>query len=170
MTKTRFRLTPAGREWLSKPLGEVISEEGLPALKGNSIIAIGDISAYVLIKAGIMPKVAVFDFKSRRDPVGQEIASLLKASYPSPFEVENPPGTFSDEFFSIARRAIAESRGIFVKGEEDLLGLAFFVEAPEGWLVIYGQERNFVVVRITKEFKEEVLRNLPKALSAEPQA
>ncbi|MEM4367037.1 MAG: DUF359 domain-containing protein [Candidatus Anstonellales archaeon] len=163
MTKTRFRLTSKGRQWLSEPLGRAISEEELQTLKGRDIIAIGDISAYLLIKAGIAPKVAVFDFKSRRDEVEPKVAQLLRERYPNPILIENPPGSFSENFFLVARKAIAEQRGIFVKGEEDLLGIAFFIEAPEGWVVVYGQDRKFVVIEISPEFKAEVGRRLSEA-------
>jgi len=154
-------MTPELRRKLKSPFGLLIRgspDETMVNLKKlieekkpTKIISVGDVVSDNMMKRGILPNVFVVDNKAMRKP----IASIsLTAGYTA--HLRNPPGTLSDEAWSIMREAIGRERQtvVIVDGEEDLLTLVAVECAPERSFVVYGQpQEGIVVIRVTEQEK-----------------
>mgnify|MGYP001051709271 CR=1 FL=1 len=165
MIKIR-RLTPALRKELISPLGLLIRgsfDETMKKLerlvnkeKSSWIISVGDVVSENMMKHGIQPHVWVVDHKVMREsvtPISIEGAQVL--------HVKNPPGTLTEEAWSVMREALRTRRltKVLVDGEEDLFTMVAVLCAPQNSFVIYGQpEEGIVVVKVTREKREQVRR------------
>ena len=144
---------------LKKPLGEMFQNAGelSTKIKGKRLICIGDICTINLIKIGIIPHLAVFDFKSQRKELEQTLKDILKKNYQDPEKYENIPGTISEELLKDAELLLQKGGGILISGEEDLCALAFILSAKENDLILYGQpNEGIVLIKSTKELKRKI--------------
>jgi len=143
------------RPELKEPLGPVETDaEALLADVDGPLVAVGDIVTYHLEQAGRTPDVALFDARTKREPVDAEVEAALAESDRT---IENPAGTLTAELLSALREAIdaAEPVRIRVDGEEDLAALPAILAAPGGASVVYGQpDEGMVHVRVTPEVRE----------------
>ena len=127
------------RRRLKKPLGEVLPfREALARCRGKKIIAVGDEIVFNFLAEGIVPFIAVFDWKSLRKPVEPGVRKKLAEFYPHPEKVEKPAGEVSEGMFEIAGRMLKTGGALYVEGEEDLFALPFAL-LLEGELLVYGQ-------------------------------
>jgi uncharacterized protein (UPF0218 family) len=158
-----LKLPDVLRERLKAPYGELYRGKGdacvkqvVRNLKDNTkIIAIGDVTTYYLLKAGIVPHMCLVDDMTMRLPVDIEVRMGTAHSSFKDIRVKNPPGLITKELID----AIKDNMGstmpvrIFVDGEEDLAVIPACIYAPDGSAVIYGQPNAGVVVVMVDEKK-----------------
>lgn len=152
----KLKLPESLRDELKKPFGNVAKDaRGIP--KNKTIICVGDIACDDALKAGLKPIVCVYDNKSNRGAI-KPLASIR--DYPATeVGISNPAGELSASAFTEIRKARDASRRtkILVEGEEDLITLAAIKEAAEGWIVVYGQpNEGLVVVEVDEKIKTKV--------------
>ncbi|MGC8676476.1 MAG: DUF359 domain-containing protein, partial [Candidatus Micrarchaeia archaeon] len=114
-------------DYLRKPLsgnyGSIEKEENVAQLlKGKQVISVGDTVTATLLRLGIFPSLAIFDFKTRR---ARRKSRLLERTYPKRIKVKNGQGVISYELWKAIRESIKlKHAAIQVVGEEDLAALA----------------------------------------------
>jgi uncharacterized protein (UPF0218 family) len=127
--------------------------------KANKILAVGDITAYYLLEASIMPDLIIVDHKTKRMPTPEHVRQGVgQPEYPT-VEVENPSATLTERFLDTIRKALEKDGRlrIEVQGEEDLAALPAILYAPLGSAVVYGQPgEGSVLVKVTEEKKRYI--------------
>ena len=174
----RYVLPEALRQELAAPFGPILQSEQLKErLAGvECVVAVGDVVSLTLKLLGITPRVFVCDYQTQRGLGGgrkgeaanetglyeMELGSWGDVS----FAVRNPPTTITRQAWDAIRIALDHPEGpvrILVEGEEDLLGIPCFLEAPDGAAVLYGMpNQGVVVVRVDAAFKARVAALLAK--------
>ena len=151
------------RAELKEPLGSIFSDvDALLAEVEGPLIAVGDVVAFHLERAGRSPDVAVIDERTEREPVSDEIREVLAGA---DVDVENPPATLTEELLDALRDAVDEEAPVRIRvdGEEDLATLPAIVAAPDGASVVYGQPgEGMVLVRVTPEARVHARRLLER--------
>lgn len=158
------RLTPELRKKLKAPLGLLIQgspEETMRKLaelieqeKPAAIISVGDVVSENMLKRNIQPQVLVVDNRVMRKPI-----KPIPMDVDRTLQVKNPPGTLTEEAWTVMQEAIRgdQRTRVLVEGEEDLLTLLAVSYAPENSFVVYGQSHEgIVVVKATKQKKQSV--------------
>lgn len=128
------------RRELSKQYRPLVTVEEIRALcDENEVVAVGDMVCYSLISSGFLPRIAVFDFHTRRSEVDRDWISVLLSVPGAQLTVENPQGVLSVALWNALRRAweFPGRTKIVVRGEEDLAGLAS-IYLMKGGCVVYG--------------------------------
>lgn len=152
-----LRLPNGLKEELKKPQGELLSGDAAVSVVakakagGAPVISVGDRVTCELLSAGVTPDVAVIDGLEMRKPV--ELVD--RGAFVEAFELVNDRGTLNLEGVNVIRSALEHAPSlVLVRGEEDLLGIAAVLAAPEGALVVYGQpSAGVVVVNVDEETK-----------------
>lgn len=159
MVRTVARLPETARASFKEPLGPIYEDvEVLLESAGSPIVAVGDVVTYHLVRAGVIPHVAVIDGITEREPVSEDVASGVPDAERE-FTVENPSGTLSESLLVALQEALSadESTLIRVDGEEDLATLPAILMAPSGASVVYGQPgEGMVRVDVTDARREDV--------------
>jgi uncharacterized protein (UPF0218 family) len=148
-------------------LGDLCKGNGLecvqamnPYLKAAiKLIAVGDMTAFYLLKASIVPDVVIVDNKTKRMPIPDHVVKSLDHDSYKTVEVKNPPATLTKELMDMIRESLQESERIkiVVDGEEDLATLPAILYAPLGSVVVYGQpNEGSVMVKVTTEKKKHI--------------
>jgi uncharacterized protein (UPF0218 family) len=166
----RYVLPDALRAELARPFGPVVAGKDLPALlKGApAVLAVGDVVSLTLKTLGIEPRLFVCDFLTQRGEPDPTYEAELGAWGSVAFRVSNPPATITREAWDAIRQGLAAKPRagpvrVVVDGEEDLLGIPCFLEAPEGSLVLYGMPgKGVVVVAVDAAFKATVAELLAR--------
>jgi len=131
-----------------------------PDLKvAKKLIAVGDMTAFYLLKASVVPDVVIVDNKTKRMPVPDHVVKSLDHDSYKTVEVKNPPATLTNELMNVIRESLQEPERIkiVVDGEEDLATLPAILYAPLGSVVIYGQpNEGSVLVKVTAEKKKHI--------------
>jgi len=155
-----FRLTPQLRRELKDPLGELIRGE-IPEpykrirgeLEGaDYLITVGDIVTENVLKLGIKPDVAVYDYRTKRRDYNPDIDMDAVV-----MTVRNPSGTITKALLNAVRKGLELARRgrrvcIKVAGEEDLAAIPAVLYAPTGSIVLYGQPgEGVVLIKVTPE-------------------
>ena len=153
-----WRLPEALRPELARPFGPVVATEQLAAAVGTDmVLAVGDVVSLTLKRLGIVPKLFVCDFQTQRSKPDPAFWSELGSWGTREIRVHNPPAQLRAAAFQAVRDALADPSApvrIVVEGEEDLLGIPCFLEAPLGAIVLYGMPgRGVAVVRVTPEVR-----------------
>ena len=158
---------------LKKPFGTLILDRDVTPDRirkivsgAKKIVTVGDATTERLVSFGIIPDIAVIDFRERRVSTGRKI------DYPAKeFGCANPSGTISKGAMEILKTAVKEDSRtrVTVDGEEDMLALPLFYMLPIGSVALYGQPlEGIVAVRITKAKQKEALalidRFIPNAV------
>jgi len=166
-------LTPALREKLKSPLGKLIRgsfEETMRKLgelvekeEPSMIVSVGDVVSENMMKQGILPQVIIVDNKVMR----QIITPIPVQAYQT-LAVKNPPGTLTDEAWSVVQQALKQGRRtkVLVDGEEDLLTLVAVLHAPPKSFVVYGQPHEGIVVVKVTEPKKRMVRQIVEAMES----
>lgn len=153
-----FSLPENSRHFFKTPFGYLfrnISEAG-PVLSGRTVYAVGDVVTHNLVKAGISPSIAIVDGLTMRSPCRKDAPLIGRR-----IRITNPAGTITDELIDAIREAVAHPPAtIDVNGEEDLAVIPLVLEAPAESVVIYGQPKEGVVVRIVDAAAKEKAREL----------
>lgn len=180
--KNILHLPEGKRESLRVPIGKVFTgkEENkkevartvaqyILRLKPSFIISVGDIVTLFLQDEGIVPPIAIVDFKTQRKSLSKEERSQLSAPFGERRAYRNKAGTISGKMANIFITNVHKyfklhvSSQIKIQGEEDLLALPAILLAPLGSVVVYGQkDLGVVVVEVTEEKKEEVRKLVEK--------
>jgi uncharacterized protein (UPF0218 family) len=161
-----LKLTGELRDKLKKPYGRLYRGQGSECLtqvirslgKPTRVVAIGDVTTYYLLKAGIVPDMCLVDDITMRLPVDLEIRKGTSHESFKDVRVDNPPGVVTQELMDAIRDNMDSKVPvrIFVNGEEDLAVIPACLYAPLSSAVIYGQpNEGVVVVRVTDEKRKE---------------
>lgn len=149
-------IPPEVREQLKNPLGRFVDAAALRSLKCR-IIAIGDVCTLGLLETGIMPHLAVFDFRSMRHALDPAMVRALRSVFKNPVKYQNPPGTLSEDIIRDAPDLIRKGGAVLIDGEEDLTALAFILAASEADAVVYGQpDEGLVLVKPDEKIKRRI--------------
>jgi len=153
-------LPEAMRAELARPLGRLVrGGEVVAAVKGaDPLVTVGDYTTADLVERGVLPQIAVVDFKTKRieEPRWH---TKLKGVGDWVIVLENPAGMIRKEVWPVISEAFKsrERVRLEVRGEEDLLALACIALAPEGAVVAYGQPgEGAVVVRVDRAARARV--------------
>jgi uncharacterized protein (UPF0218 family) len=122
--------------------------------KPTKIVTVGDRVTQDLTNNQLFPDVLIIDNRVMR----KEIAPI-SATAENTMNVQNPPGTITDEAWQAIETAMREPKRtkITVDGEEDLLTLIAVLAAPENSLIFYGQpHKGIVAVKATSETKQRI--------------
>ncbi|MHB1261760.1 MAG: GTP-dependent dephospho-CoA kinase family protein [Thermoplasmatota archaeon] len=174
----RYVLPEGLRRELGAAFGPIVqSSELVAALEGADIVlAVGDVVSLTLKTLGVTPRLFVCDYQTQRG-LGSGVhrdAANEKTLYELElgnwgelaFRVRNPPTTITREAWDAIRLGLQHDEGpvrVVVEGEEDLLGIPCFLEAPNGSVVLYGMpNQGVVVVRVDAAFKKRVADLLGK--------
>lgn len=164
----KFLLLPEElRSLLKDPLGKLCQGDGLECVQAmdsdlrgaTRLIAVGDMTAFYLQKASILPDLIIVDNKTKREPVPEHISQSLEHDSYKTFEVKNPAATLTRELMDRIKESLSskERVKIVVEGEEDLATLPSILYAPLGSVVIYGQPNvGSVMVKVTVEKKKQI--------------
>lgn len=170
--KKKLILPESLKEELRKPLGKVFENVNkvikfIKLIKPTKIISIGDIISCHLIKNRIIPDMVIFDLKTRRGEVDEDVKKTFKKFFSN--KIVNQPGTISKEAFLTIKNCVEkiltekEKQKVFVEGEEDLLALPVILFSPLNSLVLYGHWQLGVVGVVSDEkMKKKVIGLLKK--------
>lgn len=155
-----YKLPEELRPKLKEPLGPVRStEEAYDTLRqALFVITIGDVTTLEMIERGVEPRVAVVDFKTKREKDDSLRRELVKYGERS-VEADNPAAEITSDLWDALAEAIGEDESTLIKveGEEDLAALPAILLAPEGAIVAYGQpDEGIVTVEVDDESREMV--------------
>ena len=154
------------REELKQPMGKFVKEDEIKSMyeKGVKIIAVGDISVINLIENDIKPFIAIFDLKTKRQPLTKEPKNMLLNHFKNHINVKNPKSTINVELFNIAKSMINSGGTILVEGEEDLVAIPFIRYMKEDMVLIYGMMGKGSVL-IKKDCKKcnEIIKKIIKS-------
>jgi uncharacterized protein (UPF0218 family) len=162
-----LRLPKEKRHLFKSPFGTLYPDiaDVVPLIRGRIVYAVGDVVTYRLIQQGIVPDIAIIDGYSMRVPCSREPVAFERS-----IRVTNPPGTLSDELMRELNYAVAEPPVmIFVVGEEDLAVIPLVIAAPEGAVILYGQPRQGVVLRVVDAAAKQEARQLLSVFIREPE-
>lgn len=160
--KILYKLPKSLRSELKAPLGRLIKtgiyqsiREELSKEKNSRLITVGDVSTETLVKANIIPHIAIVDNKVRRIPRNKEVEVPGSIT----IDAQNPAATITEEAWKAIKNAL-ESKNqpvkVVIKGEEDLLVIPAVIEAPINTLICYGQpDEGVVLIRVTESVKDK---------------
>jgi uncharacterized protein (UPF0218 family) len=155
-----IRLPQSLRSAFKEPFGPVYTDaRTLLEATDGPVIAVGDVVAAHLVRAGRTPDVAVIDGRTKREAVSTDTEATLE-SLPDGEQVKNPAGELTEALLRALVAAIDadEPRVLDVDGEEDLATLPAVVAAADGTGVVYGQpDEGMVLVQVTPETRAEMI-------------
>jgi len=166
------------RSALKDPLGRLCRGMGLECVKAmetelkeaTKIIAVGDVTAYYLLEAGVLPDLIIIDHKTKRATTPEHVKQSNQRDGYKTIEVKNPAACLTEEFMEIIKSSLQgdEKVRIIVDGEEDLATLPVIMYAPLGAAVVYGQPgEGSVVVMVTPDKKEKIKSLMDKMIVEE---
>ncbi len=138
-----YRVPEDLRATLAKPFGmlysgEQVTQKGFADMISQApmVVTVGDRVTETLGRMGRAPDVQVVDSKENRVE-----RAPPEVPYARKIEVQNPPGTITEEAIDGIREAFGGQKPVrvLVDGEEDLLAVPVIVIAPFSALVLYGQ-------------------------------
>jgi GTP-dependent dephospho-CoA kinase len=154
-----MEITPAIRELLKKPLGALVKDaSGIP--KSTGVVAIVDSASDALLSVGIEPKMLVYDGMTQRQSVG--ISDKIRSYDAKEYRVKNPAGHLEKGVFDLFKKLLKskDPSRVFVVGEEDLTALAAIVESPLGYVVVYGQPNEGLVIVEVNEKSKSIAKSI----------
>ncbi len=123
----------------------------------SKVIGIGDVICQTLEVVGAVPHVCVIDGRTRRRFSGYWVS---EENFDRVVMVRNPRSHITEEAYGAIKEAIkalgkGERTLILVDGEEDLLALPAFAEAPNGYCIVFGVPgKGVMVIEVSDEVKE----------------
>ena len=160
--KILYELPKSLRSELKAPLGRLIKtdiyqtiREELLKEKNSRLITVGDVSTETLVKANIIPHVAIVDNKVGRIPRKKEVEVPGSIT----IEAQNPPAMITEEAWKAIKNALETKKQpvkVVIEGEEYLLVIPTVIEAPINTLICYGQpDEGVVLIRVTESVKDK---------------
>ena len=144
-----YRLPERMRSKLSKPVGRLFSADEVDdqvlakvVMEAPMVITVGDRVTETLGTQGRVPDVQVVDSRENRNE-----RSPPNVTYARRIDVENPPGTITEDAIAGIREAFRGEKPVrlAVRGEEDLLAIPVIALAPMSALILYGQPGKGIV-------------------------
>ena len=174
----KLQLLPESlRSRLKEPLGKLCKGSGLECVfamdkdlrAAKKIVAVGDMTAFYLLEASIVPDLAIVDNKTKRMPAPDHVRRSLEHDSYRTIEVKNPPATLTQDLIDVIRESLSgdERIKIVVDGEEDLATLPAILYAPLGSAVVYGQPNEGSVLVVVTKDKKKHIENLMKQMIME---
>jgi len=160
------KLTPVLRELLKKPLGRLTDAGAavgfLKQRRPLMLISVGDSSTAMLLRHGIIPDIAIYDYVVMRRSVDEAMKKTIdEFNDMERLSAKNPAGQITDELMAALRQAFKAGRAkVFVDGEEDLAALPAIFLAPVGSIVVYGQPNEGIVMIEVNEAAQENARKI----------
>ena len=177
-----YALPEALRKELAVPFGPILNTEqlGQTLTDAHDLVLVGDVVSLTIKELGLTPRLFVCDYQTQRGQADRMFEVELGSWGRLAFKVRNPAGQVTREAWDAIRLGMGygahedgdvDEQGddaggpsgidgpvrIFVEGEEDLLGLPCFLEAPLGAKVLYGMPgRGVVVVDVTPAIQDKV--------------
>lgn len=158
-------LTPALRELLKKPLGRLMDADAavgfLKQRRPAMLVSVGDSSTAMLLRHGILPDIAIYDYMVMRRSVDEATKKAIDDfNDMERLSAKNPAGCITDELMAALQQAFKARRAkVFVDGEEDLAALPAVFLAPIRSIVLYGQPNEGVVaIEVTAAAQENARR------------
>lgn len=150
---------------LKKPLGRVYrNADFAKKIRKKRLIVVGDESTLAVLGRGLVPHLAVFDFKIMRKKISKKQQKQLLSSFKKIKRYKNRKGTLSDYLLRNAKRLIREGGAILIDGEEDLTTLAFILSAGKNDVILYGQpNKGIVKILPDKKLKNRIKRMISSA-------
>lgn len=157
-----YRLPVALRTELAEPWGPVLGQGEVAARlrPGDVIVTVGDVVSLTALDLKVTPRLMVVDGRTQRGPLSREGKTVL-ARFGVRVPVSNPPATLTRTAWMAVRKALRDPAApptrIDVDGEEDLVGIPCFLEAPDGAVVLYGiPNRGIAFVRVDDKVRARV--------------
>ncbi|MCA1818467.1 MAG: GTP-dependent dephospho-CoA kinase family protein [Thermoplasmatota archaeon] len=156
-----YLLPDALRAELAQPFGPIVQDDGLRAALAGApmVLLVGDVVSLACKRMGLRPKVFLVDYHTQRKTDQAEWRVELGAWGRVGLSARNPAGSITREAWDAVRRAIWLPESpvrVAVDGEEDLLGIPCFLEAPDGAMVVYGMPgQGAVVVTVDDEVRRK---------------
>ncbi|MFH2106671.1 MAG: DUF359 domain-containing protein [Candidatus Micrarchaeota archaeon] len=150
-----MKITEDMRKKLKKPLGTLTTIHKIKNarwIRAKKIVSIGDITTLKLLKAGILPHLAIFDFRFMRKKLPDDKKKLLKNEFPDRKTMKNTPGTVSDYLIKNAKKILERGGAIRIIGEEDLTAIAFAKHLNKKYVLLYGQPKKGIVIANPRRF------------------
>ncbi len=125
----------------------------------KKVAAVGDMTAFYLLKSSIVPDLLVVDNKTKRMPVSDDVVRKLDHDSYKTVRVDNPAATLTIDLMDRIKESLQgdDRIKIIVDGEEDLATLPAILYAPIGSAVVYGQpNEGSVLVHVTPERKKHI--------------
>lgn len=117
------------------------------------IYTVGDVVTRNFLEYGLIPTSAAVDEKTRR---GIRVERF--SAFRSVVEVVNPPGYITDEAWSAVEKAVEGGVVVKVRGEEDMLSLAFIKLAPPRSIVAYGHYMGALIAIPVDWYRRDLLK------------
>lgn len=157
---SHYTLPEALRRELAHEFGPVHQKDDLPGLLADAecVVAVGDVVSLTLNQLGIQPTLFVVDYITERGKGSEGFKAFLGNWGHQERTAHNPAGAITREAWDEVRAGLQEdgTTRLVIDGEEDLLGMPVFVEAPIGCKVLYGSPgRGVVVVTVDEAMKEK---------------
>ena len=167
LDKVRYRLPENLRDELKRPIGHILDEKTLISYlrKRDFIVSVGDMVTATILKYGVIPKIAIIDFRCKRRDCGEEIYNVLKDYGNIKIKVKNPASVITEKLWNAVKKAyeICKEKTvcIIVDGEEDMASLIAILFAPSSGTVIYGlPNKGVILVDVTEREKDMVYKVL----------
>ncbi|NYZ77091.1 DUF359 domain-containing protein [Candidatus Micrarchaeota archaeon] len=148
------------KKQLRKPLGKVYPDASFLKNMRKRIISVGDESTANVLRLGIVPHLAVFDFRVMRKKISAAKKRMLLSSFTSVRKYRNRKGTLSGRILRDAKRLLREGGAVLIDGEEDLTALAFILAGGKKDLVVYGQPKTGMVAVKPEKVKKKIKKML----------
>ena len=147
------------RDEFKAPIGSLIDENDLRTYE--SPIVVGDVVSLAARKAGITPRLSVYDGRTERKEM-TGFASLVRDGELDETVVANPPGTITRNMAEAVRNALKREVPaiIRVEGEEDLALMPCILFAPVGTVIVYGWPGKGMMAVTTDDAVKERIRKL----------
>lgn len=168
MKYSSYRLPKELRSVLKKPLGPV-KKNNIPTEKdiaSSVIVTVGDVTASLFLKGGIVPDIAIVDLFVERKETYTSVSEIGFTEDIHLYRLTNPKSQIHPEVFLTLSHIFYSEDGnlrksvLQITGEEDLIVLPVILLAPLGTRVYYGQPGVGTVEVIVTEKLKEKMRDL----------
>ncbi len=162
------------KEKLRKPIGELVTgrdpdevtlklKKLIEEINPPMVVAVGDYVSSKLHEHNVNVDIYVIDGRIERVK-----KSIDLVHFKNVYETVNEAGTISSSSAEKLHELIHSPEMwpavLKIDGEEDLLGLAAILSAPDNAVVVYGQpKRGAVLVRVNKSVREKMIKIIHEA-------
>ncbi|MGC8645182.1 MAG: GTP-dependent dephospho-CoA kinase family protein [Thermoplasmata archaeon] len=155
------------REFFSRPPDVLVTKESqIEFLFTKLLITVGDVVTSTAVKHKMVPKIAIVDFKTKRN----EPIIPLPSKWERSVRVRNPAGSITVELWNSIDEAL-KAKGntlIEIDGEDDLASIPAILLAPDGAIVIYGvPDKGIAVYEVGENLRKNVSDLIQKIRSDE---
>lgn len=144
---------------LREPLGKLIQDTDLAKYnRSDTWISVGDMSTVTLVKKGIPIKLAIVDYKTKREDYSRYKRILTKVGK-RVIKVVNPSGVITSQLWAAIETAINSSDNVRIEvdGEEDLATLPCVHFAAPHTKIVYGLPgKGLIIVDVDDIAKKKV--------------